>query len=154
MSQNKTIKGGDIMVFIGSGDNKKSMAVATSHSLSLSLELKDTSSKDNAGGWATQEAGQLSWTARSENICSTGAAGLTYDDLVDLMIKREPVELVMGRKAEAATEVPDGGWTPGAGGRKGMAFINSVEQNAPNGDNATFSVGFTGTGALEKIATA
>ncbi len=148
---NKTVKGGDLMIFVGEGAEKKSIAVATSHALSLSMETKDTSSKDNAGGWATSEAGTLSWTMKSENICSTGGAGLTYDDIVDLMIAREPVEVVMGRKKEEATDVPDNGWTPGTEGRKGKAFITNIEQNAPNGDNATFTVDFTGTGSLEKV---
>jgi len=33
-------------------------------------------------------------------------------------------------------------------------IITSLEKNAPNGENATFTVQFTGVGALNKVATA
>lgn len=146
---NKTIKGGALMLF-ASG---KSIACATSHTISVSMETKETTSKDSGGDWTTLEAGILSWSAKSENIASTGDNGLTYDDLVDLMVEREPINLIMGPKAQIAEDVPDGGWTPAVGkGRIGSAFITSVEENAPNGDNATFTVDFTGTGPLEKIS--
>lgn len=145
---NKTIKGGDMMVFA----EGKSIACATSHTLSLSMETTETSSKDSGGGWSTYEAGVLGWTASSENVASTGEAGLTYDDLVDMMIAREPIHLVFGPKKEAGENVPAGGWTPAEGkGREGDAFITSVEENAPNGENATFTVQFTGTGPLTKV---
>lgn len=148
---NKTIKGGALMAFVGG----KSTACATSHTLSINLETKETSSKDSGGGWGTSEAGILSWSAKSENIASAGDKGLTYDDLVDLMVAREPVDLIFGPKSETAEDVPEGGWTPLAGkGRKGKAYITSVEENAPNGENATFTVDFTGTGPLEKIEAA
>ena len=145
---NKTIKGGDLMVFA----NGKSIACATSHTVTISMETKETSSKDSGGAWQTSEAGIINWSMKSENIASTGTNGLTYDDLVDLMVKREPVEVISGPRTEKGDNVPDAGWTPAAGnGRKGQAFITNVEQNSPNGDNATFSVDFTGTGPLEKI---
>jgi len=146
---NNTIKGGTMMAFV----NGKSIACATSHTRTVTMETKETSSKDSGGVWGTSEAGILSWSARSENISSTGEAGLTYDDLVDLMIAREPITLVMGPKKETAAEVPDTGWTPADGkGRTGEAFITNVEENLPNGDNATFTVDFTGTGPLKKVA--
>lgn len=33
-------------------------------------------------------------------------------------------------------------------------IITNIDVNAPNGDNATFKVDFTGVGALTKVATA
>lgn len=148
---NKTTKGGDMMVFV----DGKSIACATSHTRTVTMETKETSSKDSGGKWGTSEAGILGWSARSENISSTGEAGLTYDDLVEKMIAREPVTLVMGPKNETADEVPTGGWTPATGkGWTGTAFITNVDENQPNGDNATFTVDFTGTGPLTKVPTA
>ena len=46
--------------------------------------------------------------------------------------------------------VPTGGWTPDndTPTLTGQMIITSVELNAPNGENATFTVNFTGTGAL------
>ena len=43
------IKGGDMMLFV----NGKSIAYATSHTLSISGDTQDTSNKDEGGGdWA------------------------------------------------------------------------------------------------------
>ena len=54
------IKGGDMMLFL----NSKSIAYATSHTLTISGDTQDTSNKDEGGGdWASSEIGKLSWTA-------------------------------------------------------------------------------------------
>jgi predicted secreted protein len=47
--------------------------------------------------------------------------------------------------------VPTDGWIPKAKQYKGKVYITSLEVNAPNGDNATFTVEFTGTGALTAV---
>ena len=146
---NKTIKGGSMMLFVGD----KSIACATSHELNVSMETVSTANKDTGGDWDTNEAGLLSWTAKSENVASVGEAGLTQDDLLDLMIAKEPVELIFGPKKETGNAVPEAGWTPAVSGvRKGKALITNVTQNAPNGENTTFTVDFTGTGPLEKVS--
>lgn len=44
---NNVIKGGDLMVF---ADNK-SIALATNHTLTISADTKETSSKDSGGKW-------------------------------------------------------------------------------------------------------
>ena len=68
---------------------------------------------------------------------------------------RTEVELVFALEKEYKTkadEVPEGGWTPIATGQyKGKAIITSLEVNAPNGDNATYTATFTGVGALTKV---
>lgn len=156
---NNVIKGSDIMVFVGSGAAAKSIAMATNHTLTISAETKETSSKDSGGKWATSEVGILSWEATSENILSTGAAGKGYDDLFELMIKRQPVELVMAIEGDSTSveddkldAVPEEGWKPKTGdGYTGKAIITSLEKSAPNGDNATFSVTFTGVSELKKV---
>lgn len=152
------IKGGDLMLFIGG----KSIGYATSHTLSISADMKETSTKDSAGKWQTSEAGVLSWTASSENLCGDSVAGIGYDELFDYMIARQPIEAVFaleGNSTDYANgkldAVPTAGWTAKSGnGYKGKVIINSLEKNAPNGDNATFTVNFTGTGALTKVTAA
>lgn len=148
---NKKIKGGDLMMFIGG----KSIALATSHSLSINGETQDTSNKDEGGGaWASSEVSNLSWAGQSENLFSaTGDAGTTYDALFDAMVKMEPVDMVFGVKTEKVTEVPESGWTAGTAPKySGKATITSLELNAPNGEYATFTVQFTGVGALTKVS--
>ena len=46
--------------------------------------------------------------------------------------------------------MPEAGWTLAAGAYTGKAVITSLEANAPDGDKATFSISFEGTGALAK----
>lgn len=44
---NKVIKGADLMIFADS----KSIALATNHTLTISADTKETSSKDSGGKW-------------------------------------------------------------------------------------------------------
>lgn len=151
------IKGQNLMCFI----DGKSIAFATSHTLEISGETVDVSTKDNGGGeWATSEMGLLSWTASSENLIGDPRKGLGYDELFDMMIKKQPIDLVFGYKstlsaAGDAYEAPETGWTAKTSdGYKGQAFITSLSLNASNGENSTMSVSFTGTSALVKQNTA
>nr|DAJ77706.1 MAG TPA: major tail protein [Caudoviricetes sp.] len=153
----KPINGSDLMLFLkGTGDTAaKSIAFATSHSLSISAETVETSSKDSGGKWVSKAPRKLSWTMSTENLYSLDGEGSTYDDLFTLMTGREEIEVVFSLEKDyesKADEVPTGGWTPITTGQyKGKAVITSLELNAPNGDNATYSASFEGVGALTKI---
>ena len=143
------INGTDLMVFV----EGVSIAYATNHTLSISVETTDTSakSKDNAAAaWATVKPKTMSWSMTSENLYSEDAtAGKTYTQLRALMNAGTKVNLVFCVKDEdTATSVPTAGWTPGASTMAGEAYITSLDLNAPDDDNSTFSVSFTGTGAL------
>ena len=54
---NKIIKGKDLMLFDVSGN---SFSYATNHTLTISTETSDTSSKDH-GIWAASEITKYSW---------------------------------------------------------------------------------------------
>ena len=141
------------MLFVGG----KSIGYATNHTLSINADTKETSTKDSGGKWQTSEVGILSWTATSENLMSNDQQGVGYQDLVDYMISRTTVTGVFSLEGNSTDwdehkldNVPTGGWTPddGTPTLTGSMIITSVELNAPNGENATFTVNFTGTGAL------
>jgi len=70
-------KGGDLMLFV----NGKSIAFATNHTLSISADTKETSTKDSGGLWQTSEVGMLSWSCSSENLMGNPMAGIGYDEL-------------------------------------------------------------------------
>lgn len=154
----KPINGSDLMLFLkGSEDTTpKSIAFATNHSLSISAETVETSSKDTGGKWVSKAPRKLSWTMSTENLYSLDGEGSTYDDLFTLMTGREEIEVVFSLEKDYATkadEVPTGGWTPVTTGQyKGKVVITSLELNAPNGDNATFTASFEGVGALTKVS--
>lgn len=136
------IKGGDMMLFIGG----KSIAYATSHTLTINADTSDTSNKDEGGGgWRSEEVNILSWEATTENLMGDGE-GNTYESLVAMMLAKQPINAVFGEKSSDATDVPTGGWT--GSGFSGKVIITSIEINATNGEIATFSATFTGHGAL------
>lgn len=151
---NQIIKGESIMLFCGG----KSIGFATSHSLEITMTPVECSHKDvNGGSWYEAESGIVNWSASSENFLGNPTHGLDYSAIVDLMIKREPVDLVMAQKSTLpkdgeAFEVPEGGWTALANdGYKGKAYITSVSANYPNAENSTMSIQFQGVGALESL---
>lgn len=141
-------KGGDLMIFVGG----ESIAYATSHMLSVGADTTDSSNKDEGGGgWASSDVNLLNWSASSDNIMGDGE-GQTYQALLALMLAKQPVAVVFATKSGSATNVPTGGWTAGSTYASGNALITSLEANAPNGENATFTVQFTGVGALSLTA--
>lgn len=147
MAQN-IIKGRNLMLFDAQG---KSIAYATNHTLSLSAESQDTSSKDH-GVWGASEINKITWEITSENLYTTDA----FDSLFDIMMTKAAVDVYFGLKAEAddGKNVVDGDYTNWSkltsGSYKGKAFITSLQANAANGENATFSVTLTGSGKIER----
>lgn len=149
------IKGGDLMLFVGG----KSIAYATTHTLSISADTKETSSKDSGGKWQTSEVGVLSWTCSSENLCGDSTAGIGFDELFEYMVARKPITGVFALEGDSTNfdegkldSVPSAGWKAKAGdGYTGQMIITNLEKNAPNGENATIKVDFTGVGALKKV---
>ena len=115
------INGSDLMLFLkGDAEDYISIAFATSHTLSLSTETIETSSKDTGGKWVSKAPRKLSWTTSTENLYAVEGDGKTFDDLFTLWSERKEI-------------------------------ITSLEVNAPNGDNATFTASFEGVGALTKV---
>ena len=143
------IRGGDMMLFV----NGKSIAYATSHTLTISGDTQDTSNKDEGGGnWSANEVSTLSWTAQSENMYSLDGAGSNFDDLFDIMVAKTPVTATFSKKKETTVDAPTVGWTASKPDYEGKVVITSLELNAPNGEYATYTVQFTGIGALQRVA--
>ena len=146
---NQIIKGDDLMIF---DDGGKSIAFATNHTLSISADAQETSSKDG-GIWGSNEVNKITWEITSENLYTTTA----YDDFFTKMINREAVTVYFGTKKENDPDktVVDGDYTnwTGASGYSGKVLITSLTANANTGENATFSVTLTGTGKIKKVTT-
>lgn len=137
----KKIKGQELMLFV----NGKSIAYATNHTLNLSAELADVSNKDEGSGdWKVQEVKQMSWEATTENLYSVDG----YSSLFTLMTAKTPITAVFAPKTETDINVPSGGTWTASSGYTGQVIINSISVNAQVGDYATFTVNFTGVGAL------
>jgi predicted secreted protein len=171
MSRN-VIKGGDLMLFLKeSNGTMKSIAFATSHTLTVSTDTQQTSTKDDGGKFQSSDYGIISWSATSENLCSYDGAGYNYQDLINLMLSQTKVTATFSvegnsgstypyaNKLDSVEDTTDDVWTPAAAGTigstsnkslgyTGTVLITNVEVNAPNGENATFSVQLQGDGPL------
>tara|TARA_R100001460_G_scaffold73619_1_gene114494 strand:+ start:84 stop:512 length:429 start_codon:yes stop_codon:yes gene_type:complete len=114
---------------------------ATSASLSINHNLRDTSTKDS-GGWRDQLEGQRDFEVSVEGMvifatASGAISDLTVDELYTSYINtRTEFEI------KFSTEVSgDYKWT-------GNAFMTSLSMDTPNEDSSTFSASFSGTGPL------
>lgn len=116
------INGGNVLMSI-SGNT---IAHANSHSLSISMSARDTSSKTN-GVYTARESGRMDVTASCEGLAMySGTTG--FDFLLNAIVDREPVALVL---FEGAHQYATGNF-----------YITSAEITAPDQDNVTFSCSF------------
>ena len=155
--QTKIIEGSKLMLFI----NNKSIAMATNHTLSLSAETTEISNKDiGSGDWTANNVRRFSWEVSTENMFTVSA----YKKLFQLMLAKQPVDAVFSiRKGDALiadsssyfadwtwkyTNASDSLSIPDKEYYTGKVIITSLDVQAPNDDNATFSCTMTGTGSL------
>lgn len=116
------------------------LALAGQQGLSWSVEAEntETATKDGTGDWQVVTPGVKSWTASTDGLWMPDDDGRktiikalkSGDYLCVGMYERE--EVTNGMKY-----VPI---------RKGLAIVSSDELEAPNDDNTTYAVEFTGSG--------
>ncbi len=136
----------------------KTIAFAKTASFNITANEVDCSTKDS-GGYENIEIGLIGWEMTSENLVGNPRSGLGYDDLFDLMLKREKIEVIYGLKDELTEqtetyEVPaTDGWTkPNKSSYyKGNAYITSLSNTSANGEVVTFSVTLKGCSKLEHV---
>ena len=149
------VKGKKLMVWVKSGEGAyTSIGFATNHTLSTSASTISVSHKDledaGSGKWDDQDIDTLSWTITSENFYANTAEGKTFADLFGYYAAGTVLDLKFGVAADSSTGVPTGGWAVPSTGTvlQGKAIISSIDVNAPVDENASFSITFTGKGAL------
>jgi predicted secreted protein len=115
---------------------------ATSASISMNHNLRDTSTKDS-GGWREQMEGQRDWEVSVEGMVifvdnSGGAiSDITMNELYTNYIATRTAFTLM-----FSTEVTgDIKWI-------GEAYMTSLSADTPNEDSSTWSASFSGTGTL------
>ena len=147
----KILKGDQIQLW--DYDNG-TLAYATSHTLTLTGNTTDTSSKDH-GWWTATSVGSLTWEITAECLYTYS----DFDLLFNKMIHNEKIHLIW---SEVDNYDPNGLTTTGGNVQKwnysqkyysGYAIITSINANANTGENATYSVTFTGAGTLSKVET-
>lgn len=146
-------KGNLINLFYHDGTNWKTLAYGQTHSLSRSNETTEISSKDHGLHPDTEVTGS-SWSMSCEALFTVENAKV----IMGMADKGEPYSVCFAQVSQ--TEWADGlqsvtdistnqTWTPGnAFVKYGNALVTSCEITANNGETATLSVEFTGSGAL------
>ncbi len=116
---------------------------ATSASLSVSMETRDTTTKDSAG-WQENLEGLKSWSLSGDGLVTYSITGDydTPDDLFTLLSNRTLVKVKFGSATSGEIDYT------------GDAYLVSYEQEAGVEENVTYSFGFTGTGTLTQASVA
>ena len=125
----------------------KCIAMATNCTFHISAQLEDSSTKDSTGDWQEQEVTGLSWDAQCDalvTLTDNGTNGELATDLMSLMIAKTLVTLTFDQTAGTNNRTGQNA----AIKRTGTAYINDIQITAQNRANSTFSVQFSGTGAL------
>lgn len=141
------VNGSDLMCF--NSQNKSLLGMAKDHKLDLKALTTEIHSKDN-GLWKSATVSGFEW-----NISTSAYYTEDYDKMVDLMLKRQPIDVVFTVKKETdpTKSVADGdyqSWSVGAGGWQGKVLITSISASASDGDVATYDIELQGVGALKK----
>jgi TP901-1 family phage major tail protein len=138
------LNGTDLILMVDTGSGNVPVAHATSHSISLEVETRDISSK-SSGVWADAEAGRISWSGSVDGLVSYDAA-FGYAELFDLVVARTKVKVVSAIfDGNETDKVKDDTYVV-----FGDVILTSLEKTSPDNDNVTFSLSFTGAGALTK----
>lgn len=142
---NTIIKGNALMLFDNDGH---SFAYATNHTLTLTADLADISSKDH-GMWNSSSVQRYNWEISAENLFTMEDGFAFYDKwaagtqfTVKFGLKGEDVDTIIGQNPEYWTLKSTGDYL------QGTVMISSLTFNANNGDNATYSVTLKGVGKL------
>lgn len=144
------VKGSALQITVG---NSGVLGFATSHSLSITVNTTEVSSKDH-GDYPGIVKQNTTWEVTCENLF----CGQNWDELQALLDDDTPVTVSFVPvsnynskgivQPETGDSVQPTAWTPGSPIATGQAYITSFSVNAAAGDNATISATFTGAGPL------
>lgn len=140
-----TIKGQNLRVMVGS----KCVAMATSCTVHMALQLEDSSTKDDTNDWSSQEPVGKSWDVSTDSLVTltdNGSNGETTVDLLDLVLNATKVTLTFDQTAGTNNRTGQNSTIK----MTGDAYLVDFSISAQNRANSTLSCQFTGSGALAK----
>lgn len=150
VSDNRKMKeGGNIMLFAYTTGGYKSVAHASSHTLSLSADSEEINTKD-AGGFAWTEPGKINWEISVDSFYTNEG----YSFFMGKMLAKEDFKVCFGPKAESDDSPSvnlnsDGNWTPASSYvYYGTVGITSLDWTAAQGSKSTFTATLVGKGSL------
>lgn len=119
-------------VYAASGGD--AIAASKSHTLSVSAESIDTTSKDSLG-WKEILSGMRSYTIDTEGLVAFDNA-FNYEYFLSALTNRTQLFVKLSTETSSDEKF------------YGTVYVTSVEQNAPLEDVISFTVSLEGTGAL------
>lgn len=135
----------DVVIQISedSGSTYDIIGRCTSASLSVSMETRDTTTKDSAG-WAEKLEGLKSWSLSGDGLVTYSISGDfdSPDALFTLLSNRTLVKVKFGSATSGEIDYT------------GDAYLTSYEQEAGVEDNVTYSFSFEGTSTLTQASVA
>ena len=148
------IKGDELQIWLDGLSNNVSAycpMYATSHTVTITGNTVDIATKDH-GFWGASSVGTITWEVTAECLLTTA----DYDMLFDAMVSKTRLKAYF---APVRNYSPNGlqrvggdvsSWLPAAQGKQGYVCVTSLTVNANTGENSTYSITFTGQGALTK----
>ena len=125
----------DCVLSVTTGGSLQAMAHCTSASISMNLDLRDSTTKSSAG-YQENLGGLRSWELSGDAFVEIGSiTGADIEELWDIWEARTAVAVKFGVSGMEYT---------------GDALITSISIDAGVEENATYSISLTGTGALAK----
>ena len=137
------IKGQNLRIMVSG----KCIAMATSCQLHISAQMEDSSTKDDAGNWQTQELVGLSWDVQTDSLITlvdNGSNGELPTDLLSLIISQTKVTLTFDQTAGTNNRVGQNA----AIKRTGYAYLTDYNLVAQNRTAAKLTCQFQGDGPL------
>ena len=125
----------DCVLSVTTGGSLQAVAHCTSASISMNLDLRDSTTK-SSDGWQKNLGGLKSWEMSGDAFVEIGS--ITGADIEELWV-------IWEARTEVAVKF-------GASGMEytGNAIITSISIDAGVEENATYSISLTGSGALAK----
>ena len=148
-SNTDIIKGNRLMVFL----NDAPIAFATSHSLPITVNTSEVSTKDH-GDFPSVIGNNITWEITTENLYSDNAESALWaamQTMQTVTVKFAPATEYDNKASQKGIVGVEGAaeWTAATAIASGKALITSLSVNAPSGENATLSATFTGVGELD-----
>ena len=142
------VRGNEFSLYLTTG--KTVIAYATSCSLQVDSETIDTSSKFSCK-WASNLGGNASYTISADALyCQNNSSGVSFDTLLEYMVKGDQIEWYMGEEAAYTGSCADNPHTLDTAKTyyNGKAIVTSVSLEAGNNEIATCSISLAGAGEI------
>lgn len=128
--------GSDLLFFIGS----QPVAMSRTCSISIKTNMVDTTTKDSVGGWAESLPVGKSWTGKVDGLVVWG----NVEQFSDAIIDRTLLQISFKKRDSVAGDPV----------YSGSAWIESFDMDAGQDAAVTYSIAFTGCGALSSTTSA